>query len=236
MLLSGLGGVLRPPRNAASKRAFASLALYFSSLDSAMPPILGRDPFNITEEIAASTAFHLSFGRSLGQWALVEERLSYWFQDITGLPYEMARAMFFAPRAFSGRTDLLEAAITHNTRLCHCSIEFIKAAAMKAGRFSTFRNSLAHGEQSFDARATSPTFKQTILISGKHHPEKAAETAVTVERLDRATSNFRELARLLMDATEFVHNGPSATRPEECLLLLSALPNQADSPRLDQTA
>ncbi|KZD22801.1 hypothetical protein [Tardiphaga robiniae] len=201
-----------------------------------MPPILGKESFHHTEWVDSQREFHLAYGQAMAQWALIEERLSYWFQDTTGLPYEMARAMFFSPRVFQARTDLLEAAIKHSFRLCECSLRFIKAATTKAGKYSSFRNHLAHGEQTFDARPEAPTFKQTILISGKLAPEKAAETAITVDRLKLATERYRELARLLMDATEFVNGGPSATHPEECLRLLNELPNQADLPRRAPTA
>jgi hypothetical protein len=194
-----------------------------------MPPILRTDSFHISEHLAAQNQFHLALGRTLGQWALIEERLSYWFEDATGIPYEMARAMFFAPRTFSARTDLLEAALKHTAAFSHPALKFIKSATTLAGKYSSFRNHLAHGEQSFDARADSPTFKQMLLISGKYHPLKAADSAVTVTRLDIAAGNYRELAKLIMDASEFVHQQPGATTPAECLRQLNALPSQADS-------
>lgn len=194
-----------------------------------MPPILGRETFHHSEWVNSQREFHLAYGQAMAQWALIEERLSYWFQDTTGLPYEMARAMFFSPRVFQARTDLLEVAIKHSFRLCECSLRFIKAGTIKAGKYSAFRNQLAHGEQTFDVRIGSQTFKQTILISGKLAPEKAAESAITVDRLTLATERYRELARLLMDATEFVNGGASATHPEECLQQLHELPNQADA-------
>jgi hypothetical protein len=193
-----------------------------------MPPVIGTDSFHVTEYGDALNGFHLAFGRTLGQWALIEERLSYWLEFATGLPYEMSRAMFFAPRTFSARTDLLEAALKHNIRLCQCADDFIKAATTKAGKYSSFRNQLAHGEQTFDARGTSPTFKQVILISGKRHPHKAADTAITIGRLEIANGNFRELTKLLMDVSEFVHGQAGPTRPVECLQLMYELPNQAD--------
>src|SRR4051794_10513312 len=42
-----------------------------------MPPILRTDSFHISEHLAAQNQFHLALGRTLGQWALIEERLSY---------------------------------------------------------------------------------------------------------------------------------------------------------------
>lgn len=180
--------------------------------------------------------FHLAFGQAMGQWSLIEERLSYWFQDSTGLPYEMARSIFFSPRVFQSRTDILEAALEHPYRLCECSVRFARGAIKKSLQFNSFRNSLAHGEQTFDARSNSPTFKQTILISGRKHPELAAATAVTVAKLRIASENFRELAKVLMDATGFVNGTPDAVQPEECLRQVNAMPNQADSPRHAQTA
>ncbi len=195
-----------------------------------MPPIIGKDGFHILEHAEALKKFHLSFGNALGQWGLVEERLSYWFEDATGLPYEMARAIFFAPRTFQGRTDLLEAAIEHGQHLKAESRKFIAAATKKAGKLSSFRNSLAHGEQTFDARSGSPTHKQVILISGRHHPLAAADNAVTLLKLERATTNFRELARLLFDMSEFQHDVKDAETADASLKALARLPDQADRP------
>lgn len=146
------------------------------------------------------------------------------------MPYEMARAIFFAPRTFQARTDLLEAAITNDTTLCACAREFIKAATVKAGKLSSFRNRLAHGEQTFDTREESPTHKQVILISSRLHPEKAAADGVTGRKLIFAIANFRELAKLLMDVSEFLRDPKDPTLPVECLRRLNALPNQADLP------
>ena len=158
-----------------------------------MPPVIGLEPFHIKEHMKSKGEFQLALGRALGQWALIEERLSYWFEDATGMPNEMARAIFFAPRTFTGRADLLEAARKHSDRLRPCAGEFIKEATRKAGQFASFRNRIAHGEQSFDVRKESPTFKQTILISGRYHPEKAADNAITIDQLNAAKENFREL-------------------------------------------
>lgn len=193
-----------------------------------MLPVLGTEPFHITEIAEAQKNFHLAFGRAFGQWALIEERLSYWFEDLTGMPYEMARAIFFTPRVFQSRTDLLQVAMQHTTRVSAAHIDFIKAATAKAGRLSSFRNRLAHGGQSFDAQKGSPTFKQVILIGGKVNPDLAAKSAVTISALDTATDNFRELARLLMDGTEYLQANHD---PKDLLQQLEAISNQAETPR-----
>lgn len=201
-----------------------------------MPPLIGTESFHITEYAKASDDFHLAFGRALGQWAVIEERLSLWFWYATGMPYSMARAMFFAPRTFSARTDLLEAALKYGTIEPPEALEFIKQATNKAGKYSSFRNQLAHGEQTFDVRKDAPTFKQVILISGKHHPIIAANNAVTIARLEVATANYREVARLLMDVHEFLENRSDPTLPGECLRQLNELPNQVDSPKPSQNS
>ncbi len=194
-----------------------------------MPQILGDSPFHISEHISASNAFHSALGRAMGTWALIEERLSYWFEAATGMSYEMARAIFFAPHNFQARTDLLEAALAHNIRLSEDGLAFIAAATRKAGQYSSFRNQLAHGEQTFDARLGSDTFKQIILITGRHHPEIAAGNAVTIERLQRANERFHLLSKLLMDSAEFFEQRAGAVTPADCQPELQALPNQPDA-------
>ena len=188
-----------------------------------MPPVIGSHPFQVNEQMESQRQFHLVFGEAFGQWALVEERLSYWFHVTSGMPFNMARTMFFTPRVFQARTDLLAVALEHTTAtLRQGAREFLRQAITKAGKLSSFRNLLAHGEQCFDARSDSPTFRQTILISGRLNAYKAADSAITVARLSHATANYRELAKIIMDALEFVEGLPSGVPLEECLRQLNA--------------
>jgi hypothetical protein len=201
-----------------------------------MPPLLGIESFDLNIHHEAQKRFQISFGGAFAQWSLIEERLSYWFELASGMRYEMARKMFFTPRVFQARTDILEAVLTHTKVLLPDALCFIKAATMKAGQFSSFRNQLAHGEQSFDNRRGSATQNQFLLVSGKSAPHLAAQNAVTMAQLDAATDNFRVLAKLLMDAFEGITGGSSGVPPEECRQQLNELPNRADIPRLGPTS
>ena len=148
-----------------------------------MPPVLGISKFSGEEYARALDNFHLTFGSALTQWARVEERVGNWFWYSTGLSEEMARAIFYSARNFNARADMLEAALRHAEIETRGAKEFIKSAIHKAVSYSSFRNVLAHGEPTFDAQATSPTFKQILLLQGKHTPPKAIETGITVSQL-----------------------------------------------------
>jgi hypothetical protein len=196
-----------------------------------MPPILGLHPFNITEHVKAQDQFHLALGRTLGEWAKIEDRLHNWFHYISGMTYETSKAVFYSARSFSARKEMLEAALSHAIFNPASALEFIKRATAKSGAYVAFRNRLAHGEPSFDVRdENSPTFKQVILLQGKHVPAIAADSAVTMTQLENALENYRELSRLLMDVFEVV-NGTDPDIPEESLRLLAALPKAPESKR-----
>jgi hypothetical protein len=51
-----------------------------------MPPILGTDSFDILDLKHAQESFQSALGAAFGAWALIEERLSYWFEDASGVP------------------------------------------------------------------------------------------------------------------------------------------------------
>ena len=66
------------------------------------------------DEETVHQRFVLAYGDALLQWARLEQHLFFWFEIITGMDHMMARAVFYSPRNFNGRSEMLEAAI--NTR------------------------------------------------------------------------------------------------------------------------
>lgn len=88
MLLSGLGGVLRPPRNAISKRLFASFALY-SSLGGDMI----KTPYSF-EAILSDQEFQ-KIGQFACRWALIEHTLANCLRVILEMEPEQATVMIF---------------------------------------------------------------------------------------------------------------------------------------------
>lgn len=185
--------------------------------------------FHISDHIAAEEKFHLTYGRALAQWAVIEQRMFFWFWQITGLSEDMSRAVFYSSKNFAGRADMLEAALSASTTPDNVT-EFLKAAMKKARQFSSFRNQLAHGETMFDAQPASPNHLQTVLIDGKHN-DGTTTTVTTVEQIEVATGNFRELSRLIMDVLMYLQGQffDEQASPEQCRELVRALPNQADS-------
>ncbi|MFN3764509.1 MAG: hypothetical protein ACK4R3_02960 [Aliihoeflea sp.] len=185
--------------------------------------------FHISDHIAAEEKFHLAYGRALAQWAVVEQRMFFWFWQITGLPQDMSRAVFYSSKNFAGRADMLEAALGASATPDDVT-EFLRSAMKKARQFSSFRNQLAHGETMFDPQPDSPNHLQTVLIDGKHNDGTLANVT-TVEQIEAATGNFRELSRLIVDVLVHLQGQFRAEHvsPEKCTELVRALPNRADS-------
>src|SRR5689334_19932909 len=80
----------------------------------------------------AAGEFFPAFGMALAEWAGVERALCYWFLGITGMKQGMGRALFYSPRSFNARADLLKAAIEHASRQNEDELEFIRVALKKA--------------------------------------------------------------------------------------------------------
>lgn len=190
---------------------------------------IGTTSFNILDHMKAHDAFSLSYGRAMAQWAVVEERLFYWFWRLSGMKLGVARAVFYSARSFTGRSEMLEGVLGAYAGPDADLLPFAKAATKKAAQFNSFRNTLVHGEPTFDVRKGSKTLGQVILLQGRQMPFAAAETAVTVEQMNTAKENFRELSRLLMEVLDFAENRVETALPEECLRLVRLLPIRADS-------
>lgn len=88
---------------------------------------------------------HTQLGRALSAWAEVEYHLSLWFALATGISdHGMAHNVFFSARSFSGKADLLYAALIqpHTERPW---ADFLREAVRHAERWSDSRNLMAHG-------------------------------------------------------------------------------------------
>lgn len=193
-----------------------------------MPAFLGFTKFNLVEYGEASNRFHLAYGIALSKWAAIEERMFLWFFFITGMKQDMARAIFYSARNFTARADMLSQAVA----VCHLTEdekEFLRAATKKSHQFSAFRNSIVHGEPTFDVREGSPTYKQFIHLQGDKHPAIAADSALTIQHLERSAARFSELSRLLGDVLEHMHSLSDMSIPSECLRQVKALPNDPSS-------
>ena len=58
---------------------------------------------------------------------------------------KMARAIFYSARSFNGRSEMFEAAMA-NSSLNEDAKAALEAVIAKAAAYSSFRNSLAHGQ------------------------------------------------------------------------------------------
>ena len=173
--------------------------------------------------------FHHSYGITLANWSGIERGLFYWFYRTTGMSEAMARAVFYSARSFNGRAEMLEAAVANNPTLLGDELAFIKAAIKKAGKFSSFRNRIAHGEpiinviklRDHKGGHASRTIDCSIVQGKSHGPDPA--TDVSFNNLMNAAENFHQLQCLLTAAL-------NRDKPHrEHLEKLRKLPREAES-------
>jgi hypothetical protein len=187
--------------------------------------------FNAAEMAKAEADFQAAYGKFMQRWARLEQGMFYLFSWISEMPEDRARAIFYSAKNFLGRRDMLAGALLH-AKVESRYVEFIRAGSKKARKFSEFRNAVAHGEVVFDPRPHSETYKQCILVEGKLGTYDSTDTAITLGRLEIASENVRELAKLMFDVLQ--HSGlqdcpeRDATSPEKSLLRVQALPTRAD--------
>jgi hypothetical protein len=62
--------------------------------------------WSIQEDIAARNVFFQAFGRTMSEWGRLESCLFYWFLVATEIPDDLARAVFFSAKAFTGRRGI----------------------------------------------------------------------------------------------------------------------------------
>jgi hypothetical protein len=174
-------------------------------------------------------AFYREYGRTLANWASIERGLCEWFILTTRMPRQMATAIFYSARSFNGRADMTEAAIG-SSKLPTAAAEFIRSATTKAIAYSSFRNSISHGETVHltIAGPERPLAEMWTIIQGG----KGSDHRITLEQIVIAGSNFDKLATLLWLSAGYDPSDPRSdvqTSPEKCLERVLALPNQPTS-------
>jgi hypothetical protein len=164
------------------------------------------------------------YGEAMTAWTRLESAIFRWFQYSTRMSDPLARAVFYSARNFTGRRDMLLAAMPYAV-LTDPEQAFIRAALKKTRRYSEFRNQMAHREPILDTREQSRSYLQMIMIEGA---DVAADPdAITLKQLRIATQNVLEL-RTLLDAAFPPDRLPTAS-VETYLLQVRTLPNEAHS-------
>jgi hypothetical protein len=161
--------------------------------------------------------------------------LQEWFRFITRLSRHMSRRVFYSSRSFTGRSELLEAALS--ARDLPSEIDSaLKAGIKKAVGYNSFRNTIAHGQTVLIVQHPPGQPDKSLLVQGKHDHDAALDAAVTIEHLIAAANNFAVLRRLLDDTLFHAQGrGEEATTPlAECRALIDALPNLAGSEKPSQ--
>ena len=172
----------------------------------------------------AMQKFYCIYGETMTAWTSLETALFHWFMYSTKMDEAIARAVFYSARNFTGRRDMLIAALPY-APLSELEMEFIKAALKRVRRYAEFRNKAIHREPILDARRESPTWLQMILVEGS-----SIETnpdAITQKQLGIATKNFLDLRTML--ETILPSQRSESASVELYLRLVRELPNEACS-------
>jgi hypothetical protein len=164
----------------------------------------------------------------MAQWAGIERGLYYWFVHVTQLKDKMARAIFYSARSFNARAEMLLAAIEQANHLAPERLEFIQAALRRAWGYSSFRNSMAHGEPSMNIFELVGQPRKVSYYIAQGKSLKDASVDISMEDLETATKNFHTLVNLLIDTHPTIGNVDHQW-PLEALKLLNALPSRASS-------
>jgi hypothetical protein len=162
----------------------------------------------------------LAFGKAMAAWALIERALYNWFEHLTLLDANLAKSIYFSAKSTPNRLDMIRAALD-TLELDENEQAFIAEAVNVVGKYSSFRNKLAHGEFTFDGE----------IVETKHTIRKTKGEAINREELRVASQNFFELTNLLNTALGFVQGYPESEDEslEICLAQLRELPAQAKS-------
>ena len=176
----------------------------------------------------AEEAFHQRYGKALAQWAYIEQRLYFWFARLTGLEDQMARAIFYSSRSFTGRRDMLASVLEATSTPDHVKA-FLREAIKRASTYSSFRNALAHGEIMIEGTPDGDLTGRLLLMQGRH-PPIAGVPHITIETVDIATNNYMRLSTLMMDGLDLPWEGAdSKLLLQACHERLLQLPSEADS-------
>jgi hypothetical protein len=159
--------------------------------------------------------FHQAYGAAMGQWAGVENALSYLFVRLTGTPEGMGRDLFFSARSFLGRVDMLAACISHVQDLPEAK-DFLRELVKKAGNWQSARNTLAHDihEITVDYEADGANY----IISDR------ANKIINAEKISNAAENFLVLGLLIINCRGHIR---TVREPQLCLQVIEKLPKSA---------
>jgi len=176
--------------------------------------------------------FVRAYGEALLEWARIEQHLFFCHRPKT---HDGPRRVLFR-QELQWPLRMIEAALQHAT-IEPTALEVIKAGIHKAVAYNALRNRIAHGGMIILHDDTTPDpAGRPLLAQGKDFLFHIESASITKDQLETARANFATLASILLDAW-FYARGARHSRckpPQECLALIDALPDEADSAKPSQ--
>lgn len=146
---------------------------------------------------------HSAIGLAISKWSRLEHALAKAFAISLGLPSQRTDRMFFAMHTFSAKRELLREAIHSNP--LEPGIEatrqsVFKSACMKAEKYASTRNKLAHSQPAIAAHGS--LVLGGIITSNAIGKDvgNILQKTITVKAIREAASSFGELAKLVNQA------------------------------------
>jgi len=177
----------------------------------------------------ASSQFYMLYGQAMDGWSTLEGSLALWFSKLTRMPPKRARRIFYSARSFSGRADMLKAAISA-TRIPTELKAFLITAIKAAIKYSSFRNQLVHGEANvhMSYEDENPVFEM-LITEPKYMERMTPEFGVSAADVQMGNHAFRALAADLMMAFTGAIAGSQLEEYRERILQRPNLPNPQTS-------
>ena len=190
------------------------------------------DPPITPEEQAEADRFYQAFGRTLGQWGLLEYYLGLMFQQITNMEEVVSRNVFHSARSWRARYDMLTGGLNGSASRPGVVTSW-REIVNTANQYSAFRNILAHDQvqlgRDFENRRVlviRPPRADLDILSP--HP------IIRRPDIETAGENFKLLGALVVQAIKWPPDDQLGA-PERLIWLNAQLPNPPHSKRVDPT-
>jgi hypothetical protein len=178
----------------------------------------------------AEAPFFEAYGRAVLAWAELEDMQVLLFRQMTGMPPNIARPVFYSAKSYSARADMFEAAISPS-HLSDPEKRLAQVLCRKARSYCGFRNHIVHENTVCSSIRHKEGYDHTIHIQAPKHPKTAPDVPkVNLVQLENAKINFRSLTYCFLYAVMRVKTPAGQEVLDLCQARVLELPKLPESP------
>lgn len=145
----------------------------------------------------------MAIGNAIAAWSGLEHSLAEALAVCLGLPLSRVRGMFFSPKSFKGKHDMLLRAIqdcpAQKDSAVQIRLQTFRSALKRAETFSRVRNQLAHDMPIIAAKGVL-TLGPAMIPNDPKFNSDLIDRIITVEAIDASAVQFRKLTEFVKDA------------------------------------